>query len=133
VVQSVQGSVTGVSAVAAEDVSDTAEGTRIVVFAELSTPATPSAIVRFESEEGRRFVAVARAVHPAALGATRIANPSVVRTPEGLYLFAELDNGASIVRALDPSGSGADAGHVRGHRHAGGLGQRGATPRARPS
>ncbi|MBK7773059.1 MAG: hypothetical protein IPL19_04695 [Sandaracinaceae bacterium] len=105
-VQALEGSVTGVSAIAAEDVSDTTEGTRIVVFAELSTPATPSAIVRFESEEGRRFVAVAGQSILPPLGATRIANPSVVRTPAGLYVFAELDNGASIVRALDPSGTG---------------------------
>lgn len=106
VVQSVQGSVSGVAAVAAEDVSSVSEGTRIVVFAELSTPATPSAIVRFESVEGRRFVAgMGEAILP-PLGATRIASPAVVRTPDGLYLFAELDDGASIVRALDPSGSG---------------------------
>ncbi len=105
-VQSVQGSVSGVSAVNAEDVSSTAEGTRIVVFAELSTPATPSAIVRFESEEGRRFVAISGEAILPPVGATRIASPSVVRTPEGLFLFAEVDNGASIVRALDASGSG---------------------------
>jgi hypothetical protein len=105
-VQAAVGAVSGVSAVQSEDVSDTTADTRIVAFAELQTPAVPSAIVRFESVDGRRFVATpGQGVLPMG-GATRYSNPAVLRTPDGLYLFVEVDNGASIARALDASGAG---------------------------
>lgn len=105
-VQAAVGAVTGVSAVTAEQVANTSEDTRIVAFAELQTPSQPSAIVRFESVDGRRFVAtIGQQILPPG-GATRVSNPAVLRTPEGLYLFAEVDGGASIVRALDASGAG---------------------------
>lgn len=105
-VQAGVGAVSGVSAMAASEVSDTQPDARIVAFAELRTPAVASAIVRFESVDGRRFVATpGQGVLP-PVGASRLTNPAVLRTPEGLYLFAEVDDGASIVRALDVSGAG---------------------------
>ncbi|MCB9657219.1 MAG: hypothetical protein H6726_06155 [Sandaracinaceae bacterium] len=105
-VQAAVGAVTGVSAITADDVSDTEASTRVVAFAELQTPSAMSSIVRFESADGRRFVATpGQGILPPG-GATRLSNPAVLRTPDGLYLFVEVDGGSSIARALDPSGAG---------------------------
>ncbi len=104
--QATQGTVTSLAALPAGDVSGVAEESRVVLFVELATADEPSALVRFESVEGRRFVAVpGESILPPA-GATRISNPSALRTPEGLRFFVELDNGAAIATALDSAGTG---------------------------
>jgi len=97
--QSVQGSLGGPEALM--------EGDRIVLFSEVSTAAVPSAIMRFESADGLHFDAVPETPVLAPSGTqTRVARPSVVQTDAGLYLFVELDDGASIGQSLDPSGTG---------------------------
>ena len=114
--QSLPGGVASLGAVSVsrgESAPGDDEDARVMLLGELSTPDTPSALVRFISVDGVRFVGDdSSAILPPA-GATRISNPALLRTPSGLVLVAEVDAGARLVRTEDTTGNGTGFGPWR--------------------
>jgi hypothetical protein len=86
---------------------------RVVLFVAIVESGTAeSAIYRFVSDDGLQFFAdpAAPVLTAGELGAVSVAAPSALVTGDGLLLFYEVDGGASIALATDPSGVGASFG-----------------------
>jgi hypothetical protein len=84
-------------------------GGQVVLFAAVvEDGSAEGAIYRFVSDDGLEFVAdpPEPVLVAGDIGAGTISAPSVLRTDAGLVIFYEVDGGASIARAIDPSGAG---------------------------
>jgi hypothetical protein len=85
-------------------------GSRTVLYAGLERSDGTTAILRAESDDGRRFRAVPDVpVLVPATGQTRVAAPAALAEPGGVSLFFEVDDARAIHRAFAPDGITFDA------------------------